>query len=98
MVQRTIRRRRSPGQSPMLALQERGCHNVNLVSPSHLGPQLVETLIRATRKLKSGQLDHKIEGLTDEFGELGGQAVVDVHQRMDLGQRIAFDQPAQQGL
>jgi len=32
----------------------------------------VETLINATRKLKVGQLDHKIEGLSDEFGELGG--------------------------
>jgi two-component system sensor histidine kinase AtoS len=32
----------------------------------------VETLINATRKLKAGQLDHKIEGVRDEFGELGG--------------------------
>ena len=32
----------------------------------------METLITATRKLKAGQLDHKIEGLRDEFGELGG--------------------------
>ncbi|MDH3519163.1 MAG: PAS domain S-box protein [Myxococcales bacterium] len=28
-------------------------------------------LIDGTRKLESGQLDHKIEGLRDEFGELG---------------------------
>ena len=32
----------------------------------------VATLITATRKLEAGQLDHKIEGLSDEFGELGG--------------------------
>ena len=29
------------------------------------------TLINATRRLKAGELDHKIEGLSDEFGELG---------------------------
>jgi len=31
----------------------------------------VETLLGATRKLKTGDLEHKIEGLEDEFGELG---------------------------
>jgi two-component system sensor histidine kinase AtoS len=31
----------------------------------------VETLIKATRRVKAGDLDHKIEGLQDEFGELG---------------------------
>lgn len=30
----------------------------------------VEALLSATRKLKGGQLDHKIEGLQDEFGEV----------------------------
>jgi len=29
-------------------------------------------LINATRRLKAGELGYKIEGLTDEFGELGG--------------------------
>ena len=28
----------------MLALQERGCHNVNLVTPTHVVPQLVEAV------------------------------------------------------
>ena len=28
----------------MLALQRRGCHNINLVSPSHFVPQIVEAL------------------------------------------------------
>jgi two-component system sensor histidine kinase AtoS len=32
----------------------------------------VETLLKATRRLKSGDLDHTIEGLRDEFGELAG--------------------------
>jgi two-component system sensor histidine kinase AtoS len=32
----------------------------------------VATLINATRKIKAGQLDHKIEGLSDEFGEVCG--------------------------
>jgi two-component system sensor histidine kinase AtoS len=31
----------------------------------------VETLITATRRVKAGELGHKIEGLKDEFGELG---------------------------
>ena len=28
----------------MLALQERGCHNVNLVTPTHVAPQILEAL------------------------------------------------------
>jgi two-component system sensor histidine kinase AtoS len=31
----------------------------------------VAALINATRRLKAGELDHKVEGLSDEFGELG---------------------------
>jgi putative pyruvate formate lyase activating enzyme len=31
----------------MLALQNRGCHNVNLVSPSHVVPQILEALVLA---------------------------------------------------
>jgi putative pyruvate formate lyase activating enzyme len=31
----------------MLDLQERGCHNVNLVTPEHVVPQLVEALVLA---------------------------------------------------
>jgi two-component system sensor histidine kinase AtoS len=31
----------------------------------------MEVLVKATRRLKSGDLEHKIEGLHDEFGELG---------------------------
>jgi putative pyruvate formate lyase activating enzyme len=31
----------------MLALQTRGCHNVNLVTPTHVVPQIVEALGRA---------------------------------------------------
>jgi len=31
----------------MLALQERGCHNINLVTPTHVVPQILDALIRA---------------------------------------------------
>jgi putative pyruvate formate lyase activating enzyme len=31
----------------MLALQERGCHNINFVTPEHVAPQLVEAIARA---------------------------------------------------
>ncbi len=37
----------------MLSLQNRGCHNVNLVTPSHVGPQILEALgIAVERGLK----------------------------------------------
>ncbi len=32
----------------------------------------MDTLLEATRALKSGNLDHRVEGLKDEFGELAG--------------------------
>ena len=31
----------------MIFLQERGCHNINLVTPEHVGPQIVEALTHA---------------------------------------------------
>jgi putative pyruvate formate lyase activating enzyme len=31
----------------MLALARRGCHNINLVTPSHVGPQILEALLLA---------------------------------------------------
>ncbi len=34
----------------MLSLQRRGCHNINLVSPSHVVPQVLEALVRAARE------------------------------------------------
>jgi hypothetical protein len=34
----------------MLALQERGCHNINLVTPEHVVPQILEVLLIAARR------------------------------------------------
>ncbi len=34
----------------MLALQDRGCHNINLVSPSHVAPQLLEAIVAAIHR------------------------------------------------
>ncbi len=34
----------------MLALQERGCHNLNLVTPSHVVPQLIEAVALAAEQ------------------------------------------------
>jgi putative pyruvate formate lyase activating enzyme len=34
----------------MLALQDRGCHNVNLVTPEHVAPQVVEAIAVAARR------------------------------------------------
>ena len=36
----------------MLGLQEQGCHNVNLVTPEHVVPQVVEALALAAPKLR----------------------------------------------
>ncbi len=33
----------------MIGLQERGCHNINLVTPSHVVPQLVEAVVAAIK-------------------------------------------------
>ena len=33
----------------MLALQKRGCHNVNFVTPEHVAPQIIEALPHAIR-------------------------------------------------
>jgi putative pyruvate formate lyase activating enzyme len=32
----------------MLALQERGCHNINFVTPTHVVPQILEALVLAS--------------------------------------------------
>jgi putative pyruvate formate lyase activating enzyme len=34
----------------MLALQRRGCHNINLVTPTHFTPQIVEALVTAVQQ------------------------------------------------
>lgn len=34
----------------MIALQAQGCHNINLVSPTHYGPQVIETLLLVKQK------------------------------------------------
>ena len=42
----------SPEQlaSIMIHLQEKGCHNINLVTPSHVVPQILEALVIAARE------------------------------------------------
>ncbi len=50
------RRRDANGQSAgrladiMLGLERRGCHNINLVSPSHVVPQVLEALVVAAER------------------------------------------------
>ena len=34
----------------MLVLQERGCHNINFVTPTHYAPQIVEGIVKAAKK------------------------------------------------
>jgi len=48
--------RKEPGSTPdeiasmMLGLQRRGCHNINLVTPEHVVPQVVEAVAAAVRR------------------------------------------------
>lgn len=52
-ISQDIRPNALPGSPPddiaaiMLALQRRGCHNINLVTPEHVVPQVLEALARA---------------------------------------------------
>jgi two-component system sensor histidine kinase AtoS len=54
----------------------------------------VETLINAIRRVKAGELGHKIEGLKDEFGELGDSfnemalALSDMLHKMEENQKL----------
>jgi len=34
----------------MLSLQQRGCHNINLVSPSHVAPQIISAIFLAAKQ------------------------------------------------
>jgi len=34
----------------MLQLQEQGCHNINLVTPEHVVPQILEALLLAVER------------------------------------------------
>jgi two-component system sensor histidine kinase AtoS len=52
----------------------------------------VNTLIGATRRLKAGELEHKIEGLDDEFGELGGSINEMALSLKEMFQAIAENQ------
>lgn len=63
----------------MLSLQERGCHNINLVSPTHVVPQILEALeiavnsgLRTPLVYNSGGYDSVetlklLEGITDIY-------------------------------
>lgn len=54
----------------------------------------VDRLLEATRELKSGNLDHKVEGLEDEFGELGSSfnemsdAIREQMARLQEGEKV----------
>jgi len=57
----------------MLSLQKRGCENVNFVSPTHVGPQLLEAIVRA-----------RAEGLTVPIvWNCGGYESVEMLERLD---------------
>jgi two-component system sensor histidine kinase AtoS len=60
----------------------------------------MQALLNATRKLKTGHLEHKIEGLHDEFGELGESfnemalSLIDTIQKIEESQkryRVLFE-------
>ena len=59
-----------------LALEEQGCHNINLVTPSHYVPQIAEALRRArlsvpvvynTSSYECGETLRQLDGLVDIY-------------------------------
>ncbi len=63
----------------MLSLQRKGCHNINLVSPTHFVPQIVEALALAVREGLSIPLVYNTGGYdaTDTLELLEG--IVDIY-------------------
>jgi len=63
----------------MLSLQNRRCHNINLVSPGHIIPQIVEAIYIAARKGLSIPIVYNTNGydLTDALKLLEG--IVDIY-------------------
>jgi putative pyruvate formate lyase activating enzyme len=63
----------------MLSLQDRGCHNVNLVSPSHVVPQLLEALSLAAERGLEIPLVYNTGGYDGEGALALLSGVVDVY-------------------
>ncbi|MEE8472817.1 MAG: radical SAM protein [Dehalococcoidia bacterium] len=63
----------------MLSLEERGCHNINLVSPSHVVPQFLEALLLAAERGLSVPIVYNTGGYDtlETLGLLDG--VVDIY-------------------
>lgn len=63
----------------MLSLQNRGCHNINLVSPSHIVPQIVEAIFLSAQKGLQIPIIYNTNGydLTDTLKLLEG--IVDIY-------------------
>src|SRR5437867_4031989 len=62
----------------MLDLQERGCHNVNFVTPEHVVPQLLEGLLLARHLVMPGGLEDAREILRFLAAEVSPDAYVNV--------------------
>jgi len=63
----------------MLALQERGCHNINLVSPSHVIAQILEAVALAARRGLRLPLVYNSGGYDSEDGLRMLDGVVDIY-------------------
>lgn len=63
----------------MLSLQNKGCHNINLVSPGHIVPQIVEGIYLAAKKGLNIPILYNTNGydLTDTLKFLDG--IVDIY-------------------
>lgn len=63
----------------MLRLQRKGCHNINLVSPGHIVPQIVESIFLASQKGLSLPIVYNTNGydLTDTLKLLEG--IIDIY-------------------
>ncbi len=77
----------------MLTLQDRGCHNINLVTPSHVMPQILEALILAVEDGLQLPLIYNSSGYDSLYALLLLDGVIDIYLP-DL--RYSNNQPAEE--
>jgi len=63
----------------MLELQERGCHNINLVTPSHVVPQILEALLTAAGQGLRLPLVYNSGGYDSDFELRLLDGVIDIY-------------------
>lgn len=63
----------------MISLQKQGCHNINLVTPSHVMPQILQALVAACERGLRIPLVYNSSGYDSLVGLALGRGVVDIY-------------------